>query len=67
MKKRTVITTEKREVWVIRQPGEAFAEADSERHESGAGDESQAVLPDYRPDKHEPESPKITEEITKKE
>ena len=67
MKKRTVITTEKREVWVIRQPGERFAEADSKRHESEAGDESQAVLPDDNPDKDEPESPKNSEEITKKE
>jgi hypothetical protein len=58
MKKRTVITTEKREVWVIRQPGEEFAEEDSEYQESEAVGESQAALPDYHPDSEEPESAK---------
>ena len=30
MKKKTVITTEKREVWFIRQPGESSQESDDE-------------------------------------
>jgi hypothetical protein len=56
MKKRTVITTEKREVWVIRQPGEVFAEEKKEHPESQASVDSLSALPEYDPDKDEPEA-----------
>jgi|tagenome__1003787_1003787.scaffolds.fasta_scaffold20772734_2 hypothetical protein len=44
MKKKTVITTEKHEVWVIRQPGE-IEEPDAERREPEWSTESQIVVP----------------------
>ena len=58
MKKKTVITTEKHEVWVIRQPSEVFAEENMEHQESeGAGD-SLSALPEYDPDEDEPDAQK---------
>jgi hypothetical protein len=58
MKKRTVITTEKHEVWVIRQPGEMFAEENREPRETEGAGESFSALPEYDPDQDEPEAQK---------
>ena len=58
MKKKTVITTEKHEVWVIRQPGEAFAEEKSAPQESERAGEALSQLPEYDPDQDEPEAQK---------
>ena len=58
MKKKTVITTETREVWVIRQGGEVFAEETKERQESEGAGESLSALPEYDPDQDEPEAQK---------
>jgi len=59
MKKKTVITTEMHEVWVIRQPGEVSAEETKEHQEPKARGQSLLALPeyhpDYEPDKDEPE------------
>ena len=44
MKKKTVITTEKHEVWVLRQPGE-IEEPNAEKRESEWSTESQIVVP----------------------
>ena len=54
MKKRTVITTEMHEVWVIRQPEEVFTEESSAPQESEDAAESPAALPEYDPDQDEP-------------
>ncbi len=40
MKKKTVITTEKHEVWVIRSPAEAITEEKSIHDESEAGNDN---------------------------
>jgi hypothetical protein len=57
VKKKTVITTETHEIWVIRQPGEVLAEENREQKESEARRESPA-LPEYDPDKDEREPQK---------
>ena len=44
MKKRTVITTEKREVWVIRQPLESNQESDDEAVRPQGDEKALAVL-----------------------
>ena len=50
MKKRTVITTEKREVWVISQPSDETAErADKHRNSEHDADSLQAFR-DLKPD-----------------
>ena len=55
MKRKTVITTEKHEVWVISQLGEVFAEEISEHQGSEGAGESLPALPECDPDKDEPE------------
>jgi hypothetical protein len=58
VKKKTVITTEKHEVWVIRQPTEVFAEENSAPQESEGAGESLPALPEYDPNQDEPEPQK---------
>jgi hypothetical protein len=58
VKKKTVITTEMHEVWVIRQPGEVFAEENREHQESEGAAEALSALPEDDPDKDEPEAQK---------
>jgi hypothetical protein len=45
MRKRTVITTEKREVWIIRQPSSDPEELDTSSHE-GKSPDSLTTVPD---------------------
>jgi hypothetical protein len=56
VKKKTVITTEMHEVWVIRQPGEVFAEENREHQESEGAGESLSALTECDPDQDEPEA-----------
>jgi hypothetical protein len=52
MKKRTVITTEKREVWVISQPSDETAEGEDKHRESGRDADSLPAFPDQKPDEN---------------
>ncbi|HEV7745971.1 MAG TPA: hypothetical protein VGO56_13310 [Pyrinomonadaceae bacterium] len=54
MKKRTVITTEKREVWVIRQAGGVSAEETRKLQESQGIVESLSAMPEPDLDEDEP-------------
>jgi hypothetical protein len=54
MKKRTVITTEKREVWVIRQAGDVSADEIRSHQESRGIVESLSAMPEADPDEDEP-------------
>ena len=54
MKKKTVITTEKREVWVIRQPGGEIQEQETGANESGYSDNSLIGLLDQQSDPDTP-------------
>ena len=57
MKKRTVITTEKREVWVVRQPGHEANGQDTATKEAESADSLIALLDhletDASPDPHQ--------------
>jgi len=50
MKKRTVITTEKREVWVISQPSDETAERADKHRESERDADSLPAFRDQKPD-----------------
>ena len=50
MKKRTVITTEKREVWVIGQPSDETARRADEHRESDFVTDSIPAFPEQKPD-----------------
>jgi len=58
MKKKTVITTEKLEVWIIPQPSEVpagVAQApETDSWESESSNDSLTVLPEEHPDKNAP-------------
>ncbi len=55
MKKRTVITTERREVWVIRQPGGEIPEQETDANESEAAANSLIELLDQQSDQDTPQ------------
>lgn len=52
MKKRTVITTEKREVWVIRRPLDEASEREVKHRESPCDADSLTVLRDRKPEEN---------------
>ncbi len=52
MKKRTVITTEKREVWVISQPSDETAEREDKHRESPRDAGSLPAFRDQKPDEN---------------
>jgi hypothetical protein len=54
MKKRTVITTEKHEVWVIKQPSAATDEERREPQKSEPGGGSLQPRPEEQPDEDVP-------------
>ena len=67
VKKKTIITTETHEVWVIRQAGQVFAEENEEHQESEDAGESPSLLIDYDPDNNESEAQESLKEITRRE
>ena len=52
MKKRTVITTEKREVWVISQPSDETAGRADKQRESDLDADSLPAFRDLKPDEN---------------
>jgi len=52
MKKKTVITTEKREVWVIRQPSDETDAGEDKHGESDRDVDSLQALRDREPDEN---------------
>ena len=52
MKKRTVITTEKREVWVIRRPLDETSEREDKYRESPGDADSLPAFRDQKPDEN---------------
>jgi len=53
MKKKTVITTETREVWVIHQPSDETHEREEKQHEAERDVDSLSVFRDRKPDENE--------------
>jgi hypothetical protein len=52
MKRKTVITTEKREVWVISQPSDETAEGKDKHRESERDADSFPAFRDQKPDEN---------------
>ena len=60
MKKRTVITTEKREVWVISQPSDETAERADKHRESEFVTDLIPAFPDQKPDERAADGEEMT-------
>ena len=56
MKKRTVITTEKREVWVIRRPLDETSEREDKHRESPCDADSLTAFRDQKPEENAADS-----------